>query len=110
MLIPAAFPLRRVSLVLLASHNPFAPRLQDFAAETIEALHTAGMKIWVLTGDKLETAQATCYSCRLFQTSTELLQLTTKTVGEDEGKEPRLHELLREYHKKLSEAPRGIKG
>ncbi|XP_066496321.1 phospholipid-transporting ATPase IG isoform X2 [Tiliqua scincoides] len=84
--------------------------LQDSAAETIEALHAAGMKIWVLTGDKLETAQATCYSCRLFQTGTELLQLTTRTVGEDDGKEPRLHELLREYHKKLSDMPRGMKG
>ncbi|XP_053129386.1 phospholipid-transporting ATPase IG isoform X3 [Hemicordylus capensis] len=76
-------------------------RLQDRAAETIEALHTAGMKIWVLTGDKLETAQATCYACRLFQTSTELLQLTMKTVGEGEDKEYRLQELLVEYHKKL---------
>uniref|UniRef100_A0A803TR95 Phospholipid-transporting ATPase n=1 Tax=Anolis carolinensis TaxID=28377 RepID=A0A803TR95_ANOCA len=76
-------------------------KLQDMAAETIEALHKAGMKIWVLTGDKLETAQATCYACRLFQTSTELLQLTTKMVGEDDRKEDRLHELLVDYHKKL---------
>ncbi|XP_042336155.1 phospholipid-transporting ATPase IG isoform X1 [Sceloporus undulatus] len=76
-------------------------KLQDLAAETIEALHTAGMKIWVLTGDKLETAQATCYACRLFQTNTELLQLTTKTVGEEGRKEDRLHELLVDYHKKL---------
>uniref|UniRef100_A0A8D2L1R7 Phospholipid-transporting ATPase n=1 Tax=Varanus komodoensis TaxID=61221 RepID=A0A8D2L1R7_VARKO len=53
-------------------------KLQELAAETIEALHAAGMKIWVLTGDKLETAQATCYACKLFQTSTELLPLTTK--------------------------------
>lgn len=85
-------------------------RLQENAAETIEALHAAGMKIWVLTGDKMETAQATCYSCRLFQTNTELLQLTTKTVGEEDGKEPRLHELLREYHKKLNDMHRGMKG
>ncbi|KAG8144631.1 putative Phospholipid-transporting ATPase protein [Naja naja] len=54
-------------------------KLQDFAAETIEALHAAGMKIWVLTGDKLETAQATCYASRLFHTNTELLLLTAKT-------------------------------
>ncbi|ETE61089.1 putative phospholipid-transporting ATPase IG, partial [Ophiophagus hannah] len=57
-------------------------KLQDFAAETIEALHAAGMKIWVLTGDKLETAQATCYASRLFHTNTELLLLTAKTVEE----------------------------
>ncbi|ELK02214.1 Putative phospholipid-transporting ATPase 11C [Pteropus alecto] len=75
--------------------------LQDQAAETIEALHTAGLKVWVLTGDKMETAKSTCYACRLFQTSTELLELTTKTIEESERKEDRLHELLIEYRKKL---------
>uniref|UniRef100_A0A663MNM7 Phospholipid-transporting ATPase n=1 Tax=Athene cunicularia TaxID=194338 RepID=A0A663MNM7_ATHCN len=76
-------------------------RLQEQSAETIEALHAAGMKVWVLTGDKMETAKSTCYACRLFQTSTELLELTAKMVGESERKEDRLHELLMEYHKKL---------
>lgn len=85
-------------------------RLQERASETIEALHVAGMKIWVLTGDKMETAKATCYACRLFQTSTELLQLTSKVVGEGERKEDRLHELLVDYHKKLvNEIPQGMK-
>lgn len=76
-------------------------RLQEQAAETIEALHAAGMKVWVLTGDKMETAKSTCYACRLFQTNTELLELTTKTVGHSERKEDRLHELLMEYRKRL---------
>uniref|UniRef100_A0A8C3V453 Phospholipid-transporting ATPase n=1 Tax=Catharus ustulatus TaxID=91951 RepID=A0A8C3V453_CATUS len=57
-------------------------RLQEQLAETIEALHAAGMKVWVLTGDKMETAKSTCYACRLFQTSTELLELTARTVGD----------------------------
>ncbi|XP_032448117.1 phospholipid-transporting ATPase IG isoform X9 [Lynx canadensis] len=78
-----------------------AKKLQDQAAETIEALHAAGLKVWVLTGDKMETAKSTCYACRLFQTSTELLELTTKTIEESERKEDRLHELLIEYRKKL---------
>ncbi|TFJ95092.1 epimerase [Platysternon megacephalum] len=76
-------------------------RLQEHAAETIEALQTAGMKVWVLTGDKMETAKSTCYASRLFQTNTELLELTTKTLGDSDRKEDRLHELLLEYHKKL---------
>uniref|UniRef100_A0A8C5X7V7 Phospholipid-transporting ATPase n=1 Tax=Malurus cyaneus samueli TaxID=2593467 RepID=A0A8C5X7V7_9PASS len=76
-------------------------RLQEQLAETIEALHAAGMKVWVLTGDKMETAKSTCYACRLFQTSTELLELTARTVGDSDRKEDRLHELLLEYHKKL---------
>ncbi|KAM7045109.1 phospholipid-transporting ATPase IG isoform 4-T4 [Molossus nigricans] len=85
-------------------------KLQDQAAETIEALHAAGLKVWVLTGDKMETAKSTCYACRLFQTSTELLELTTKTIKECERKEDRLHELLIEYRKKLlHEFPKSTK-
>ncbi|KAK2083976.1 Phospholipid-transporting ATPase IG [Saguinus oedipus] len=76
-------------------------KLQDQAAETIEALHAAGLKVWVLTGDKMETAKSTCYACRLFQTNTELLELTTKTIEESERKEDRLHELLIEYHQPI---------
>ncbi|CAJ0929263.1 unnamed protein product, partial [Ranitomeya imitator] len=68
------------------------------------------MKVWVLTGDKMETAKSTCYACRLFQNTTELLELTTKSVEEYERKEDRLQELLLEYHRKLvQEAPK-LKG
>ncbi|XP_015273462.1 PREDICTED: phospholipid-transporting ATPase IG isoform X1 [Gekko japonicus] len=85
-------------------------RLQERAAETIEALHAAGMKIWVLTGDKMETAQATCYACRLFQSNTELLLLTTKTVGEENHKEEQLYKLMMEYHKKVvNDMPEDVK-
>ncbi|XP_055368535.1 phospholipid-transporting ATPase IG isoform X3 [Betta splendens] len=82
-------------------------RLQEEAAETMEALQGAGIKVWVLTGDKMETAKSTCYACRLFQRSTELLELTVRTL-EDGGRrrEERLHELLIEYHKKaVQDAP-----
>nr|XP_033488844.1 phospholipid-transporting ATPase 11C [Epinephelus lanceolatus] len=82
-------------------------RLQEEAAETMEALQGAGMNVWVLTGDKMETAKSTCYACRLFQRNTELLELTVRTL-EDGGRrrEERLHELLLEYHKKaVQDAP-----
>ncbi|XP_028815802.1 phospholipid-transporting ATPase 11C isoform X3 [Denticeps clupeoides] len=82
-------------------------RLQEEAAETMEALQEAGIKVWVLTGDKMETAKSTCYACRLFQRGTELLELTVRTL-EDGGRkrEERLHELLLEYHKKaVQDAP-----
>uniref|UniRef100_A0A4W5QZK7 Phospholipid-transporting ATPase n=1 Tax=Hucho hucho TaxID=62062 RepID=A0A4W5QZK7_9TELE len=76
-------------------------RLQEEAAETMEALQRAGMKVWVLTGDKMETAKSTCYACRLFQRGTELLELTVRTL-EDGGRrrEERLHEVLLDYHKR----------
>ncbi|MEE6496762.1 hypothetical protein FKM82_002484 [Ascaphus truei] len=85
-------------------------RLQEQAAETIEALHAAGMKVWVLTGDKLETAKSTCYACRLFQNTTELLELTMKMLEEHERKEDRLQELLLEYYRKLVQEVPKMKG
>ncbi|XP_077387733.1 phospholipid-transporting ATPase IG isoform X3 [Festucalex cinctus] len=90
-------------------------RLQEEAAETMEALQGAGIKIWVLTGDKMETAKSTCFACRLFQMTTELLELTVRTLEEGGRKrEERLHELLLEYHKKaVQDAPtleNGISG
>ncbi|XP_010734895.1 phospholipid-transporting ATPase 11C isoform X5 [Larimichthys crocea] len=82
-------------------------RLQEEAAETMEALQGAGIKVWVLTGDKMETAKSTCYACRLFQRNTELLELTVRTLEDGErSREVRLHELLLEYHKKaVQDAP-----
>lgn len=73
----------------------------------MEALQGAGMKVWVLTGDKMETAKSTCYACRLFQRSTELLELTVRTLEDGvKRREERLHELLLEYHKKaVQDAP-----
>jgi magnesium-transporting ATPase (P-type) len=40
-------------------------KLQDGVPETIANLQTAGIKIWVLTGDKQETAINIGYSCQL---------------------------------------------
>ncbi|KAL6117436.1 atp11c [Pungitius sinensis] len=82
-------------------------RLQEEAAETMEALQGAGIKVWVLTGDKMETAKSTCYACRLFQRNTELLELTVRTLEDGVRKrEERLHELLLEYYKKaVQDAP-----
>uniref|UniRef100_A0A146X6U7 Phospholipid-transporting ATPase n=1 Tax=Fundulus heteroclitus TaxID=8078 RepID=A0A146X6U7_FUNHE len=82
-------------------------QLQEEAAQTMEALQGAGMKVWVLTGDKMETAKSTCYACGLFTKHTELLELTLRTL-EDGGRrrEERLHDLMSEYHKKaVQDAP-----
>ena len=40
-------------------------KLQDNVPETIKELRAAGIKIWVLTGDKLDTAQSIGQSCNL---------------------------------------------
>ena len=41
-------------------------KLQDNVPETLEALEAANIKIWMLTGDKLETAICVALSSRLF--------------------------------------------
>ncbi|XP_043112710.1 phospholipid-transporting ATPase 11C isoform X1 [Puntigrus tetrazona] len=82
-------------------------RLQEEAAETMEALQGAGMKVWVLTGDKMETAKSTCYACRLFQRGTELLELTVRTLEDGRSKrEEKVLELLRDYYRRaVQDAP-----
>uniref|UniRef100_A0A669EGW6 Phospholipid-transporting ATPase n=1 Tax=Oreochromis niloticus TaxID=8128 RepID=A0A669EGW6_ORENI len=69
-------------------------RLQEKAADTIESLHKAGMKVWVLTGDKMETAAATCYASKLFRRTTQILELTKKRTEEQS-----LHDVLFELNR-----------
>uniref|UniRef100_A0A8C0X0K6 Phospholipid-transporting ATPase n=1 Tax=Castor canadensis TaxID=51338 RepID=A0A8C0X0K6_CASCN len=80
-------------LILLGA-TAVEDRLQEKAADTIEALQKAGIKVWVLTGDKMETAAATCYACKLFRRGTQLLELTTKRIEEQS-----LHDVLFELSK-----------
>uniref|UniRef100_A0A671X9D3 Phospholipid-transporting ATPase n=1 Tax=Sparus aurata TaxID=8175 RepID=A0A671X9D3_SPAAU len=51
-------------------------RLQEEVPETIEALQRAGIKVWVLTGDKKETAINIAYACKLLRPGDELLTVT----------------------------------
>lgn len=48
-------------------------RLQEGVPETIEALQRAGIKVWVLTGDKQETAINIANACKLLRSSDQLL-------------------------------------
>lgn len=50
-------------------------RLQDGVPETIDALRKAGLQIWVLTGDKQETAVNIAYACKLLDPEEEILTL-----------------------------------
>ncbi len=40
-------------------------KLQDKVGETIQFIKDAGIKVWVLTGDKVETAINIAFSCNL---------------------------------------------
>lgn len=50
-------------------------RLQEGVPDTIELLADAGIKLWVLTGDKVETAINIGFSCNLLNNDMELIVL-----------------------------------
>uniref|UniRef100_A0A8C4ZYW7 Phospholipid-transporting ATPase n=1 Tax=Gadus morhua TaxID=8049 RepID=A0A8C4ZYW7_GADMO len=62
-------------------------RLQDKVQETIEALRLAGIKVWVLTGDKHETAVSVSLSCGHFHRTMNILELLQqRTDNESTGR------------------------
>ncbi|XP_056617392.1 LOW QUALITY PROTEIN: probable phospholipid-transporting ATPase VD [Triplophysa dalaica] len=65
-------------------------RLQEEVPETIEALQEAGIKVWVLTGDKQETAINIANACKLLRPTDQLL---TANCDSKEACKARLYEL-----------------
>ncbi|GMM31804.1 aminophospholipid-translocating P4-type ATPase [Martiniozyma asiatica (nom. inval.)] len=68
------------NLILLGG-TAIEDRLQDGVPECIQLLAKAGIKLWVLTGDKVETAINIGFSCNLLENSMQLLVI--KTSGDD---------------------------
>ncbi|XP_068960897.1 phospholipid-transporting ATPase IF isoform X2 [Petaurus breviceps papuanus] len=64
--------------LLLLGATGVEDRLQDKVRETIEALRMAGIKIWVLTGDKHETAISVSLSCGHFHRTMNILELVNQ--------------------------------
>lgn len=52
-------------------------QLQDQLQETIECIRRAGIKLWVLTGDKVETAIEIGYASKLLSPSMKLIVIET---------------------------------
>jgi len=56
--------------------------LQENVSQTIEALKRAGIIVWVLTGDKIETAINIGHSCGLLNSKTiEIIIDSEQTSG-----------------------------
>ena len=72
--------------VSLLGSTAIDDKLQDGVPETIESLRRAGIKIWVLTGDKVETAISIGYSCSMLNNNMDLLRVQCETVEELEAK------------------------
>lgn len=77
--------------LILLGGTAIEDRLQDGVPDCIQLLAKAGIKLWVLTGDKVETAINIGFSCNLLENSMELLVI--KTTGDD------IEKLVPEYLK-----------
>ncbi|XP_019246911.1 PREDICTED: phospholipid-transporting ATPase 3-like isoform X2 [Nicotiana attenuata] len=65
-------------LVLIGS-TAIEDKLQEGVPACIETLSRAGIKIWVLTGDKLETAINIAYACNLINNSMKQFVISSET-------------------------------
>ncbi|XP_065668922.1 phospholipid-transporting ATPase VA isoform X2 [Hydra vulgaris] len=70
-------------------------RLQDGVPETIANLRYAGIKVWILTGDKQETAVNIGFSSKLIDSSMEIITLNSKSKEE-------CNELLEQIQQRIS--------
>ncbi|GMH87334.1 hypothetical protein TL16_g10823 [Triparma laevis f. inornata] len=69
--------------LILVGATAIEDKLQDGVPEAIETLADAGIKLWVLTGDKQETAINIGFSCRLLVQDMNIHILSgAKTVSE----------------------------
>nr|KAJ3422186.1 hypothetical protein HK105_000825 [Polyrhizophydium stewartii] len=57
-------------------------KLQDGVPESIATLSKAGIKIWVLTGDKMETAINIGFACNLLKRSMILIVIKSKSLDD----------------------------
>lgn len=73
-------------------------KLQSYVPATIEDLRAAGLKIWMLTGDKMATAKQIALSCNLIRVIDKVIQLEGKFMGNDPG------EILEKYRLQLEQA------
>jgi phospholipid-translocating ATPase len=59
--------------MILMGATAIEDKLQDGVPQSIATLYKAGIKIWVLTGDKMETAINIGFSCELLKRSMVLI-------------------------------------
>ena len=68
--------------LVLVGATAIEDKLQDEVGETITNLREAGLKVWVLTGDKIETAINIGFSCKLL--NNEMERIVVDGVSEQE--------------------------
>ena len=83
--------------------------LQDEVASTIDNLRNAGMKIWMLTGDKVETATCISISAGIKAKNQKIYTIKSDDINRETNsindKIEKLKEKFKEYQKKTEIAP-----
>ena len=82
--------------------------LQDEVATTIDNLRNAGIKLWMLTGDKVETATCISISAGLKAKNHKIFTLTYEQIKDEENEEKEINNLkdkLNEYNNKIALDP-----
>ena len=67
--------------------------------ETIQHLRQAGIVVWVLTGDKQETAVNIAYSCKLFSQDMQIIKLNARNRDVAEAT---INEFQREINEEIN--------
>ncbi|XP_031386164.1 phospholipid-transporting ATPase 3 [Punica granatum] len=90
-------------LVLIGA-TAIEDKLQEGVPTCIETLSRAGIKIWVLTGDKMETAINIAYACRLISNEMKQFIISSETdvirEVEERGDQVELARVMKEEVKK----------
>uniref|UniRef100_A0A8C7GB47 Phospholipid-transporting ATPase n=1 Tax=Oncorhynchus kisutch TaxID=8019 RepID=A0A8C7GB47_ONCKI len=83
--------------LLLLGSTAVEDKLQDGVPQTIEQLSKADIKIWVLTGDKQETAENIGYSCNMLREEMNEVFIVSANTAEEVRKELHTATLNGEY-------------
>ncbi|XP_014508821.1 phospholipid-transporting ATPase 3 [Vigna radiata var. radiata] len=90
-------------LILIGS-TAIEDKLQEGVPACIETLQRAGIKIWVLTGDKIETAINIAYACNLINNEMKQFVISSETDAirevEDRGDQVEIARFIKEEVKK----------
>ena len=74
-------------------------KLQDNISDVLFSFIEAGIKIWVLTGDKMDTAKSIAYSCKLLDHSFIIFQFDSFNLENKEEAIFKLRENLKNFFK-----------
>ncbi|CAH2038382.1 unnamed protein product [Thlaspi arvense] len=90
-------------LILIGS-TAIEDKLQEGVPTCIETLSRAGIKIWVLTGDKMETAINIAYACNLINNDMKRFMISSETdairEAEERGNQVEIARVIKEEVKK----------